>query len=285
LKQLAINEKKQSYFYAHEDWVKIVNYARDRGTPVISALENILYPMAQKMIEPLGLYYPIQISFYAAWLFENFGEETISTLKKDLNTRMTKPFNVDDRISARDDTRERVAKRRKVSAKKNPLKMQIPELLEHLKKFTGVIQDHEIYRINYNKDLEKLTDEELDKQIQIDVKIYCRSQQLVLWNAYCIGHSLEVAKQRAIAKKMKWESYLNLVCGVVISKSYADKHINFFSLCKKYPAFHHVAAPISWVIDRVDAIRNYLLDHLEEASYWESEPGEFVILGESNVDE
>jgi len=282
-KQINENKHKLKAYQHHENWTKIIEYARQRGTPLSSALEKTLYPMAQKMIEPLGLYYPFQISYYASWLFETFGESTVTKLKKDLTTRKEKPLTVDERITTRDETRDRVAKRRKVVANKNPLKMDVPNLLKHLKSLTGKIggadQSIEAFKIVYHTDLEQLDDNDLDGQIKHDITIYCKGQQLVLWNAYCMGHELEVAKQRAAAKKVKWNEYLMLVVGNVISESYANKHINFFSLCKKYPAFRHTAAPISWVIDRVDMIRNYLDDHPEESAYWEKEPGDFVITG------
>jgi len=183
-----------------------------------------------------------------------------------------------------------VAKRRKVVAKKNPLKMDTPTLLIHLKTLTGKISlglgDDGVnaYKIDYKTDLETLHDNTLDAQIKHDVKVYARSEQVLLWNAYCLGHDLEVAKQRCKSSGKKWGEYLVLTIGnIITSESYANKHINFYSLCKKYKAFAHVAAPISWVIERVDNIHNYLDDHEDEAQFWNQEPGELRLEG-SNSD-
>jgi len=150
-----------------------------------------------------------------------------------------------------------------------------------LKTLTGKINGDETisgYKIVYDRSIHDLTNDNLDVKLKHDLMVLSKSQQLVYWNAYCIGHELQEAKQRAIARKQKWAEYLNLTVGTIInSPSYADKLINYYNLCKKYIALRYVSGSMNWIIDRVDAIRSYLDDFPEEAVWWSNEPGSFVI--------
>jgi len=230
--------------------------------------------MAEKLLEPLELYYPYPVSLLAASLFENFNQSTILAMRKDLEKLSIRPQTIESRIQ---DHEKKIETGKKRGEKKrittNPDKMEIPDLLTFLKTLTGKIDGDETisaYKIVYDENIYKLSDNGLDGKLKHDIMVLSKSHQLVCWNAYCIGHELQVAKHRAFARKKKWADYLNLTVGTTVySVSYA--------LCQMYVAFKYVSGQMSWVINRVDLIRGHLSSDKDEANWWMKEPGGLVI--------
>jgi len=165
--------------------------------------------------------------------------------------------------------------------------MTTSELLHYLKQHVDphiILTDNiTTYKITYEKNLDSYDNDRLSEKLKADYTVFENSQCLVLWNAYCIGHDLEVAKQRTNRIKVDWETYLQRTFGgKKVTKSYANKLICFYSLCNEYKILKCVKAPISHVIDRITNIRDHLTDHEEDAAWWKQEPNQIQINSDSD---